>query len=183
MKLNVLFAAVMTLGCALSAQATPSAQLTFTFVTDAAADSTAATSTGSGGVSVTAGDTFSVSTDASQLWYGTTPDDSAYASFTSNADGTGYNWAVLNGVNGAYRPNIGTLVGEIDGIYETIGTGTTFTAWATGNLYFAYSDVDTNNSGSITSYVTTAVPEPTNVALLLAGLGMMGLVARRRSQK
>jgi hypothetical protein len=32
-------------------------------------------------------------------------------------------------------------------------------------------------------YLLTAVPEPETYAMLLAGLGLMGFVARRRKQK
>jgi hypothetical protein len=39
---------------------------------------------------------------------------------------------------------------------------------------------NTNPAFEAANFKVTAVPEPTNVALLLAGLGMMGVVARRR---
>ncbi len=35
-------------------------------------------------------------------------------------------------------------------------------------------------AGASIGVVTPSVPEPENVALMLAGLGLMGLVARRR---
>lgn len=39
---------------------------------------------------------------------------------------------------------------------------------------------NTNPAFEVSNFKVTAVPEPTNVALLLAGLGLMGVVARRR---
>ncbi len=65
-----------------------------------------------------------------------------------------------------------------------IGAGTTtFSAWGTGEILFHYADINNgDNFGAVVSRVSV-VPEPANLALLLAGLGMMGVVARRRSAK
>ena len=45
------------------------------------------------------------------------------------------------------------------------------------------SDADQGNSNWATSMTVTPVPEPKNYAMLLAGLGLMGFIARRRSSR
>ena len=76
-----------------------------------------------------------------------------------------------------------------DGIADTlkgsfaIGSGTTFTGLSAGKYYFEVSGTGVGSSGVSTYGIkntVSAVPEPANVAMLLAGLGMMGFVARRR---
>lgn len=65
--------------------------------------------------------------------------------------------------------------------------GSLTTTWAPGQtLWLRWNDV--NDSGNdhvlaidnVSFSVTSAVPEPTSLALLLGGLGLMGFVARRR---
>lgn len=179
MKLNVLFAAAaLTLGCALSAHAATATHAVTTF---ADANSTGGGTGADTFFSVTAGDQFTVSTTATQFWEGA--NDGNAAALYSNANGSSFNWVGLNGISG--NVDIGTLVAEIGGEYRIVGAGVqTFTAWNSGELFLAYADINKDdNSGSITSDVTAPVPEPANIALLFAGLGMLGLVARRRSQK
>jgi hypothetical protein len=78
---------------------------------------------------------------------------------------------------------VGTLVAEINGDYRVIGAGThQFTAWGTGEIPFQYADIGKqDNFGAVTSTVMTPVPEPTSMALLLGGLGVVAMVARRRT--
>ena len=58
----------------------------------------------------------------------------------------------------------------------------TLTSAVTGPIAFIVSNADDN---AVSSYVTisdvSAVPESTNMALMLAGMGLLGVVARRRS--
>jgi hypothetical protein len=56
-----------------------------------------------------------------------------------------------------------------------------YTALADGNAAFSFRNAGGDNIGALLDNVTvTAVPEPTTYAMLLAGLGLMGAVARRR---
>lgn len=69
-----------------------------------------------------------------------------------------------------------SFVQELSG--ANVGAATTFTTLgnAQGNYTFSI-----NNAGTLTFNVpTTAVPEADSYAMLLAGLGVLGLVARRR---
>jgi hypothetical protein len=54
-----------------------------------------------------------------------------------------------------------------------------------GDLTFYASGLDDSYGGSLdkVSFTTAPVPEPETYAMMLAGLGLMGLVARRRKQK
>ena len=89
------------------------------------------------------------------------------------------NWT-QNGLTAAY----GTLVGQFNsGSFFSIGTAYTGTASTTGTLKLFYFDSNYgDNSGSVMASVT-AVPEPETYAMLLAGLGVMGAIARRRARK
>ena len=53
-----------------------------------------------------------------------------------------------------------------------------------GIYYLEVEGVSTAANGGFSgSIFTTAIPEPTNVALLLAGIGLIGTMARRRKQQ
>ncbi|MDB5998381.1 MAG: hypothetical protein JWP52_80 [Rhizobacter sp.] len=85
----------------------------------------------------------------------------------------------------------------IDGKVTTLATTSqpgsgvqtfSFTADHTGSLSLAFGVIDTGDYVGVSSLqvenlqssVISPVPEPTNVALLLAGLGVVGFVAKRR---
>lgn len=172
--------AVLCLAFSASSYAT-----TFTYDINAYTNSTTGGTASSalGGVPLvfTQGDQFSVSTDPSQIWTAADrPGDPNYATLTTNANGnTDPHWTVnLSGLTGV---EIGSLVGEINGIYRYIGAGTNaLTAWSSGELKLQFADVNyLDNNGTVTSNVT--VPEPSSVAL--AGLGLLAIFAVRRKAK
>jgi len=68
-----------------------------------------------------------------------------------------------------------------DGIATFSNDDLSFTG-GTGNYgFFDNTLADRNWSGTV-NYTLAAVPEPTELSLLVAGLGLMGVVARRRRQ-
>lgn len=148
-------------------------------------------------VSVFAGQSFSVSADINDLWnagplprWSNADGLNAVLLSTGAADVNGDNPNVTAGnkigdvlpfwtQNGLTAP-YGTLVGQWgNGDYFTVGT--TYTGTAVDNtLNLFYFDSNTGgNRGSILASVT-AIPEPETYAMLLAGLGLVGFIARRR---
>lgn len=147
-------------------------------------------------VSLLAGQQFSVSVAADDLWNaGPLPRWSNADGLTGNlfyaagtdtqvpvyALGTQIGQSFGNHSQGGLVASFGSLVGQIgSGSFFKIGTSFTGTASASGVLKLFYFDSDySNNTGSILAHVTS-VPEPETYALLLAGLGLMGTIARRR---
>jgi PEP-CTERM motif len=77
----------------------------------------------------------------------------------------------------------GALVGEINGVYEELGTSFSGPAWATGTLYLFYWDFNAyDNSGSVNVNISPgcAVPEPATWTMMLLGMGTIGFLARGR---
>ena len=68
-----------------------------------------------------------------------------------------------------------------------LGTINDSSRWFFMRTYFDTNSVlpvgSTQYSGSISDFSVTAVPEPETYALMLAGLGLVGGIARRRKQK
>jgi hypothetical protein len=68
------------------------------------------------------------------------------------------------------------------------GTGTAFVPYTKGGLYdlvIGFNDslaVDGDYDDFVIGLTVTAVPEPETFALMLAGLGAIGFIARRRRQ-
>ena len=181
--------------CALSLVALSAAAGATTFEVKAYDNST------SGGVGVatlalTAGQQFSVVVAADDLWnagplprwsnanglttgvfYAPGTDSQVPVYATGTEIGSNFGAYSQNGLSAAY----GTLVGQFGaGSFFAIGTSYTGMATSTDTLKLFYFDSNNgDNSGSVMANVT-AVPEPETYALLLAGLGVIGAVARRR---
>ena len=138
----------------------------------------------------TAGESFSVTVAADDLW------SAGGLPRFSNADGlTGNLYATAGDDSGGITP--GTLIGQDWGYYGgfhygelvgQIGSGPVFavgtdfygTANATGELKLFYWDSTYgDNFGSITA--TVAVPEPANIALVGLALGAFALARRRKA--
>ena len=81
---------------------------------------------------------------------------------------------------------IGALVGTLStnptssSDWFLIGSATKLTLSATSHIYAAVNDTYSINDTGAFSVTVTSVPEPEVYAMLLAGLGLMGAIARRR---
>ncbi len=143
------------------------------------------------GVTLQANQSFSVTASDLDLWSAGNP------LRQSDANGlTGNIYAVAGDDSGAAP---GTQIGESFGIYDgfyfgelvgQIGSGTYFavgtdftgTANASGTLKLFYWDSNyADNSGAVAATVST-VPEPGSLALMLAGVGIIVGLARRRAR-
>ncbi len=160
-------------------------------------DNSSAGGTGLATISLLAGQIFSVSASSDDLWSaGALPrysdaDGLTYSRFATATDDSGQAVGTQIGANfGLYSQGnlsaaYGTLVGQIDsGDYFVIGSAFSGAAAATGTLNLYYWDSNQgDNFGEIRADVNVAgVPEPETYALMLAGLGALGFVARRRRQ-
>jgi hypothetical protein len=108
--------------------------------------------------------------------------------FATGSDESGQPAGTLIGANfGLWTQNslsapFGSLVGELGGIYQLLGTSFSGPAWASGilNLYYWDSN-NADNTQFITvdvSAVPARVPEPGTLSIL--GLGLLGAGALRR---
>lgn len=168
------------------------------FVVDAKTNSTGG-GAGLATFALVAGQQFSVSVGLDDLWnagalprwsnadgltgnlfYAATTDSEVGPYSIGTQIGQSFGSHTQGGLTAAY----GTLVGQIGGgSFFKIGTNYSSTALTAGMLKLYYFDSNySDNSGSITAHVT-AVPEPESYAMLLAGLGLMAGIARRRKQK
>lgn len=102
---------------------------------------------------------------------------------------TGFDYGVLNyeltdadfnvtGING-------TSLAMDDASFNNIAFNGTGHDWVGSGIYYieVKGTVTRANGGFSGSVFTTAVPEPTNIALMLAGMGLVGTMARRRKQQ
>lgn len=183
MKYFVALAASLILGGAAHASS---------YVVDAFANSSSGTGVGLPTITLTAGETFSVSVAPTDLWsagalprwsnadgltkdlYATGSDDSGEPAGT--LIGTNFGTWTENGFTAPY----GALVGLVGGDYLLLGTSFNGVAPAAGILDLFY--WDSNNSDN-TQYITanvSAVPEPGVWTLMLVGAGGLGALLRRR---
>ena len=184
---------IKTLTTAAAAMLLAGATNAATVVVDATADSwNSGTGTGlDTGIALDAGESFSVSVASTDLWSaGELPRWSNADGLTGTLLATGTDESGLPagtvigtdfGLLGSFA--YGELVGRIgNGAYFAVGTSFNGTANAAGTLKLFYWDTYTgDNSGSVAATITV-VPEPTTMALLLAGLGIVGGLARRRAK-
>lgn len=164
------------------------------FVVDAFANSSSG-GVGAATIALTMGQSFSVTVDPGDLWNaGALPRWSNADGLTGNLLATGSDdslqpagtligadFGILNQA-GLAAP-FGTLVGRIDaGSFFVVGTSFNGIASATGTLNLYYWDSNfADNTEFITADVrVNAIPEPQTYALMLAGLGVVGVMARRR---
>jgi hypothetical protein len=90
--------------------------------------------------------------------------------------GQSFNLWTQNGLSAPY----GILVGEIGGVYRTLGANGIETAWGTGTLnLYNWDSNRSDNAGSI-SFTVSIVPEPATWALLFAGFTLVGAGLRVR---
>jgi hypothetical protein len=174
-----IFAAVASL--ASPAEATP-------FVVDAFSNSSTG-GVGLGTISLTLGQNFSTLASSNDLWSaGALPRWSDAGGLTGNrfATGSDESGALLGtqigmdfgqwGQHGIDAP-FGSVVGEINGIFQELGLNYTGTAWSTGTLNLYYWDSNNgDNSGQVTvdvAALAASIPEPASIAFL--GMGLLGL--------
>lgn len=156
-------------------------------------DNSTSGGTGLGTITLAAGEAFTVTVAADDLWSaGSLPrwsdaDGLTYNRYATGSDESGQAAGTLIGIDfglwNQYGHSFayGTLVGRVgNGDYFAVGTNYSGTADASGTLQLFYWDSNNaDNTGSVLAHVSS-VPEPASMALMLAGLGAMGLAARRR---
>ena len=166
--------AVSGLAAAVAAPTPVSTSVTTSGIVDARDNSLVGGSAFDTGLFLAAGQAFSVSALATDLWDNSGNDPT----YLSNADGHPFQMGTIDG----YTDAIGSLIGEIgNGPLFHVGTSFAGSAGASGELKFFYFDSDAwNNTGAV-HVSATAVPEPMNIALMGLALGAFVLSRRRKA--
>jgi len=166
------------------------------FNVEALANSSSGTGVGlDTGINLSAGQVFTVSVDPDDLWSaGALPRWSnanglAGVRLATGTDETGLPAGTQIGADfglwsqaGLTAP-FGTLVGELSGVFFTLGTGFSGPAPSSGLLKLYYWDSNNaDNVGSVLADVRV-VPEPSTYALLALGLVGAAFSSRRRKLK
>ena len=132
------------------------------------------------------------------------PFSSAEGSFVFSTDSLNSKWTALKDFEmtvGDHHYSISdvgfgsyetwTIIGDLVTGYNGLGGGTNdfymdlYPSWSGPQIFLTYTTASQPGFWMSTSYsrtlteLTSAVPEPETYAMLLAGLGLMGLVARR----
>lgn len=108
---------------------------------------------------------------------------------SSGCSGGGSGWVCADGLANSGK-GLAITTGNGAGIdYAfafdvTMASGALFTGINAASIKALYVDTAGNKIGSIVSVpITLAVPEPETYAMMLAGLGLMGFVAKRRKER
>jgi hypothetical protein len=148
--------------------------------------------TGVATLTLASGENFTVSVDPGDLWSaGPLPRWSNANGLTGNllATGTddsgetagtliGQDFGLLNqnGLSAAF----GSLVGELGGVYQVLGTSFSGPAWNAGTLHLYYWDSNNGDNADSIAVSVANVPEPATWTLAIVGFGMAGALLRRQ---
>jgi hypothetical protein len=113
----------------------------------------------------------------------------AYMNVAGGVDGgLTFFYSSASAVTGAVKAYSGLNgTGTLLGTFDVAATDNNYGVW--NQAFFAFGgtaksfDLTNSANGVAIDNITTAVPEPETLTLLLAGLGLVGAVVRRKQQK